>query len=111
MFATAFLSLRRWSSFPAGVRGGLLSQAGMFAAGSLPTYLLAFASFRVSGRVIDSWIARSLAQSPLAGMAVGRVADGMIFESILGSRYHRNRSGRFAPEYPPVSHPRDDGLR
>ena len=80
VFATAFLGLRRWSSFPAGVRGGLLFGAGVFVTGSLPTYLLAFASFRVSGQVIVSWIVQSLAQSLLAGMAVGRVADGMSFE-------------------------------
>ena len=80
VFATAFLALRRWSSFPPGIRGGLLFGAGVFAVGSLPTFLLAFASFRVSGQVIVSWIAQSLAQNLLAGVAVGLVADGMISE-------------------------------
>lgn len=39
-------------------------------------YLLAFASFQVSPEVILSWIAQSLAQYALAGMALGCVCDG-----------------------------------
>ena len=75
-FAAVFLGLRRWSAFPAGVRGGLVYGAGVFVVGSLPVYLLAFASFQVSPEVILSWIAQSLAQYALAGMALGCVCDG-----------------------------------
>ena len=76
VFAAVFLGLRRWSAFPPGVRGGLVYGAGVFVVGSLPVYLLSFASFQVSPEVILSWIAQSLAQYALAGMALGCVCDG-----------------------------------
>lgn len=76
VFAAVFLSLRRWSAFAPGVRGGLLYGAGVFVVGSLPVYLLNLASFQVSLEVILSWIAQGLAQYALAGMALGCVCDG-----------------------------------
>jgi hypothetical protein len=76
VFATVFLGLRRWSVFPPGVRGGLVYGAGVFLVGSLPVYLLAFASFQVSPEVIFAWTVQSLAQYALAGMALGCVCDG-----------------------------------
>lgn len=76
VFAAGFLSLRRWSAFAPGVRGGLLYGGGVFVAGSLPVYLLNLASFQVSPEVIMSWIAQSVAQYVLAGMAIGYVCDG-----------------------------------
>ena len=75
-FAAGFLGLRRWAAFPPGVRGGLIYGAGVFAVGSLPVYLLAFASFRVSPEVIVAWIAQSATQYAVAGMALGCVSDG-----------------------------------
>jgi hypothetical protein len=77
VFAAIFLGLRRATNFPPGIRGGLLFGAGVFLVGSLPVYLLAFASFQVSREIIVSWIVQSLTQYMLAGMAVGSVADGM----------------------------------
>jgi hypothetical protein len=65
-----------FSAFPSGGRGGLVYGAGVFVVGSLPVYLLAFASFQVSPEVILSWVVQSLAQYVLAGMALGCVADG-----------------------------------
>lgn len=76
VFAAVFLGLRRWSAFPPGVRAGLVYGAGVFAVGSLPVYLLAFASFQTSPDVVLSWIAQSLAQYALAGMTLGCVCDG-----------------------------------
>jgi len=76
VFASVFLGLRQWSAFPSGVRGGLVYGTSVFVVGSLPVYLLAFASFQVSPEVILSWIAQSLAQYTLAGMALGCVCDG-----------------------------------
>jgi hypothetical protein len=77
VFATVFLALRRWSQFPPGIRGGFIYGAGVFVVGSLPVYLLAFASFQVSPEVIVSWIVQSLTQYGCAGMAIGCVADGV----------------------------------
>lgn len=76
VFAAVFLSLRWWSAFPPGTRGGLVYGAGVFVVGSLPVYLLNFASFAVSPEVILSWVVQSLAQYVLAGMVLGCVVDG-----------------------------------
>ncbi|NQU21756.1 MAG: hypothetical protein HQ567_10770 [Candidatus Nealsonbacteria bacterium] len=76
-FAAAFLALRRWSSFPSGIHGGCIFGASVFIVGSLPVYLLVFASFQVSAEIIVSWTMQSLAQYVLAGLAVGCVADGV----------------------------------
>jgi hypothetical protein len=43
--------------------------------GSLPVYLLAYASFQVSPEVILSWVLQSLAQYALAGIVLGCVAE------------------------------------
>jgi hypothetical protein len=77
VFAATFLILRRGTSFPRGIRGGLLFGTGVFLVGSLPVYVLTFASFKVPGEIVVSWVAQSLAQYVLAGVAVGSVADGM----------------------------------
>jgi hypothetical protein len=76
VFTAVFLGLRQCSAFPPGVRGWLVYGAGVFALGSLPVYLLVFASFQVSPEVILCWIAQSFAQYTLAGMALGCVCDG-----------------------------------
>lgn len=75
VFAAGFLSLRRWSTFPPGVRGGLLYGAGVFVVGSLPVYVLNFASFQVSVEMILSWIVQGMTQYVVAGIALGYVCD------------------------------------
>jgi hypothetical protein len=57
-----------------GWQGGLKYGAGVFVVGSLPVYLLAFASFEVSPEVIAWWIAQSASQYLAAGVAIGAVA-------------------------------------
>jgi hypothetical protein len=46
----------------------------VFAVGSLPVYLLVFASFAVSPDVIASWVAQSACQYAAAGAAIGWAA-------------------------------------
>lgn len=76
VFAAAFLKLRHETSFPAGIKGGFIYGAGVFCVGSLPVFLLAFASFQVSVEIMLSWIMRNLCQYLAAGVAIGAVADG-----------------------------------
>ena len=45
--------------------------------GSLPVFVLAFASFQVSAEVIVTWIVQNLCQYLAAGIALGAVADGV----------------------------------
>jgi ligand-binding SRPBCC domain-containing protein len=78
IFAAIFLALRWRSSFPPGVRGGLIYGTGVFVVGSLPVYLLNVASFQVSAEIIASWIVQSLTQYAIAGMVIGAVADGVM---------------------------------
>jgi len=77
VFATVFLTLRKGSTFLAGIRGGFLYGAGVFAVGSLPVFVLAFASFQASVEIIGLWILQNLCQYLAAGIAIGSVADGM----------------------------------
>ena len=77
VFAVAFVALRNWSSFRSGIRGGCIFGTGIFVVGSLPVYLLVFASFQISAEIIVAWTMQSLAQYVLAGLAVGCVADGL----------------------------------
>ena len=76
VFAAIFVTLRRTTHFPSGVRGGLLYGAGVFVVGSLPVFLLIFASLQVSAEILVTWVIQSLAQYLSAGMAVGAVAEG-----------------------------------
>jgi tetrahydromethanopterin S-methyltransferase subunit F len=78
VFAAVFLGLRHWANFLPGVQGGLIYGAGVFVVGSLPVFLLAFASFQMSPEVALAWIAQSLAQYAIAGMAIGCVHDGVM---------------------------------
>ena len=77
VFAAVFLSLRKGTMFPSGISGGLTYGAGVFTVGSLPVFMLAFASFQVSAEIISLWILQNLCQYLAAGIAVCRVADGM----------------------------------
>lgn len=77
VFAAVFLKLRQATSFRSGIRGGLIYGAGIFLVGSLPVFLLAFASFQMSVEVIVTWIVQNLCQYLAAGVAIGAVADGV----------------------------------
>ena len=74
VFATVFLKLRLATSFPAGIKGGFIYGVGVFCVGSLPVFLLAFASFQVSVEILLSWIVQNLCQYLAAGVAIGAVA-------------------------------------
>ena len=74
VFAAVYLALVARGGVAQGWRGGLLYGAGVFAVGSLPVYLLAYASFQVSPEVIASWVAQSACQYTAAGGSVGWVA-------------------------------------
>ncbi|WZP00116.1 hypothetical protein EP7_001733 [Isosphaeraceae bacterium EP7] len=74
VFAAMYQALRTRGMRIRGWRGGLCYGLGVFLVGSLPVFLLAFASFRVSGGVIFSWVAQSLCQYAAAGAAVGAAA-------------------------------------
>jgi len=75
VFAAVFLALRKRTAFPAGFCGGLTYGAGVFCVGSLPVFVLAFASFVVPVEIISLWILQNLCQYLAAGLAVGRVAE------------------------------------
>lgn len=77
IFAAVFVGLRRMTKFPSGIRGGLLYGAAVFVVGSLPVFVLVFASLQVSREVIVAWMIQNLAQYLFAGMAVGTITDGM----------------------------------
>ena len=77
VFAAIFLALRKGTAFPAGIRGGLVYGAGVFFVGSLPVFVLAFASFQVPAEIISLWILQNHCQYLAAGVALGIVADGM----------------------------------
>ena len=74
VFATIYLVLLRRGRVVSGWKDGLLSGLGVFLVGSLPVYLLAYASFAVSREVIAAWVAQSACQYLAAGAAVGLVA-------------------------------------
>ena len=75
VFAAIFLKLRHETSFPSGIRGGLIYGTSIFLVGSLPVFLLVFASFQVSVEIIVAWITQNLCQYLAAGFAIGAVTD------------------------------------
>jgi hypothetical protein len=75
VFALVYCGLKSWCTFPAGGRGGCLFGAGVFLVGSLPVFLIAYASFTASVEVIASWVLQNACQYVLAGASVGIVAD------------------------------------
>lgn len=77
VFSAVFLRLQAAVSLPADIRGSLMYGAGVFCVGSLPVFLLVFASFRVPVEVIAAWVVQSFCQYLAAGIAVGIVADRM----------------------------------
>ena len=77
VFSAVFLRLQTAASLRADIRGSLMYGAGVFCVGSLPVFLLAFASFQVPMEVIAAWVVQSLCQYLAAGIALGIVADRM----------------------------------
>ena len=77
VFSAIFLLLRKTSALLTGIRYGLIYGAGVFFVGSLPIFLLAFASFQVPFEVIALWIVQNLFQYLAAGIALSVVVDGM----------------------------------
>jgi hypothetical protein len=75
MFASLYLIFLRQSCLAPGRRGGLLYGSGIFLVGSLPVFLLAYASFNVSGLVLAYWILQNACQYIAAGLAVSLVAS------------------------------------
>lgn len=73
VFALVYTHLRR-KNVLAGWRGGLEFGVGVFLVGSLPVYLLAFASFQVSAEVVACWVVQSACQYAAAGAVVGAIA-------------------------------------
>lgn len=74
VFAMIYLALLGRGGVAPGWRDGIRYGVGVFIIGSLPVYLLVFASFRVSTDVIASWIVQSAYQYSAAGLAVGLLA-------------------------------------
>jgi hypothetical protein len=71
VFATVYIVLLGRGCVATGWRDGFLYGFGVFLVGSLPVYLLMFASFAVSPEIIVSWVVQSLCQYTVAGVAVG----------------------------------------
>jgi len=74
VFAAMFLALVARGAVARGWRGGLVYGLGVFVVGSLPVYLLAFASFQMSPEVATAWVTQSACQYAAAGAANGWVA-------------------------------------
>jgi hypothetical protein len=61
-----------------GVRGGAVFGLLVFVVGSLPVFLLHYASLDVPGTVVVCWLAQNLTQYVLAGAVLGSFLDGMV---------------------------------
>ncbi len=77
VFASVYLMLVARCGYAQGWRGGLAYGIGVFFVGSMPVYLLVFASFQVSPEVIVSWTMQSACQYSLAGLVLGWIAKRM----------------------------------
>lgn len=81
VFAAGFLKLQSRGSFPGRFLGGLAYGFGIFIVGSLPVFLLTFASFQVSAQLIAAWIAQNACQYIAAGAAIGWFSNSAETES------------------------------
>lgn len=77
VFSAVFLLLQKTSGVPSGVGDGFIYGAGVFCVGSLPIFLLVYASFQVPFAVIALWVVQNLCQYLAAGIALCIVTDGM----------------------------------
>ena len=75
IFALAYCGLRSRCTFLSGWRGGCAFGAGVFLVGSLPIFLIAYASFTMSVEVIESWVLQNACQYLLAGVLIGVIAE------------------------------------
>jgi hypothetical protein len=75
VFALVYCAPRSWCAFPSGWRGGCAFGACVFLVGSLPIFLIDYASFTVSGEIIASWMFQNACQYLLSGALVGIVAN------------------------------------
>ena len=74
VFSAVFLLLRKKSDVPLGASNGLVYGASVFCVGSLPVFLIVFASLRVPFEVIAAWTVQNLVQYLAAGFTVAGVA-------------------------------------
>jgi hypothetical protein len=74
VFAVVYFALVARGGARSGWRSGLVFGFGVFTIGSLPVFLLVFASFQVSPEVVASWVVQSACQYTAAGAAIGWVA-------------------------------------
>ena len=74
MFAAGYLVLLARGGVNTGWRGGLLYGLGVFLVGSLPVFILAFASFPMSPEMLASWVLQNACQYLAAGAVMGLVA-------------------------------------
>jgi hypothetical protein len=83
VFALVYCGLKSRCGFPAGWRGGGAFGACVFLVGSLPIFLIDYASFAVSVEIVASWILQNACQYLLSGASVGIVANlrGMVDRS------------------------------
>lgn len=75
VFASVYLWLRSRSGIQRGIREGFAYGAGVFVVGSLPVYVLAFASFAVTAEVIFWWTVQSALQYIAAGAVMGWISQ------------------------------------
>lgn len=75
VFASVYLWLRSRGGIRPGIREGSIYGAGVFVVGSLPVYVLAFASFAVILEVIFWWIVQSALQYITAGAVMGWISQ------------------------------------
>lgn len=71
VFGVVYLLLLRCGGLQPGGKDGLRYGLGVFLVGSLPIYLLNFASFAIPVHIILCWILQSACQYAAAGVAVG----------------------------------------
>jgi hypothetical protein len=74
VFSAAFLLLRKAAGVPSRFGEGIILGTGVFCVGSLPIFLLVYASFQVPSVVIAVWIVQNLVQYLAAGFTLTIVA-------------------------------------
>lgn len=78
LFTAVFLHLHRTSALQLGIGYGLIYGASVFCVGSLPVFLLMFASLQVPSEAMAMWMVQNLCQYLTAGIALCIVTDGVV---------------------------------
>jgi len=77
LFSVAFVMVHRWQAMNTegitGWSGGMIYGAGVFLVGSLPVFVIAYASMRIPGAVFLAWIGQNAVQYVVAGALLGRL--------------------------------------